>query len=194
MDLENKKIWIGQNPVLCAQVQRKLFEMGYTWSGREKAVKFTNATMFFLRRGELVYSSEPSREKFDHGYRGYSDYEEILLEDLGIGTKIDLENKKIWIGKNPKLSTMVQEKAFKLGWRWTSGHATAMHTEAVFLVFNDKTISFGTVDRNIFETDQPETEIFPRDLGIDMENSYEPRDEEKIKMDLKELLGQIKGL
>jgi len=111
MDLENKKIWIGVNPVLCAQVQKKLFKMGYSWANNVKIVRFTSATMLFLRRGELVYSRS-SREKFNNGYRGYSVYDEI----------------------------------------------------------------------------------FPRDLGIDMENSYEPHGERKIEMELKELLGQIKSL
>jgi hypothetical protein len=192
MKPEKGKIWIGKDPKLCEAVQKKLFGMGYSWSGGGRIVDHIHATALFLRDEKILFSNGDKRN-FD---TQYSEYSVILTSDLLIETKppIDLENKKIWIGGDPKLSAMVQEKAFELGWRWISGHNTPLHTGTVFLIFNDKTISFGTGHRSIFENDQSETEIFPRDLGIVVENPHQPHDEEKIKVDLKELLGQIKGL
>jgi hypothetical protein len=75
----------------------------------------------------------------------------------------DLTNTKIWIGDNPELSRAVQEKAFQLGWRWSSGK-TPKYLEGKSLFFyDDKSMAYSDNNKPNFDNDS-KREIFASDL------------------------------
>jgi hypothetical protein len=77
---------------------------------------------------------------------------------------IDLTNTKIWIGDNPELSKKVQEKAFELGWDWSSKNKTPKFLDGKSLYFwDDKLIAFSNGSKTRFDNDS-KREIFESDL------------------------------
>ena len=77
-------------------------------------------------------------------------------------SKQDLSNTKIFIGDNPKLSELVQKKAFELGYKWTNNDRS--HN------CRNTYIYFDTEYRIYFPfTGNHHTEITPQDLGITKE-------------------------
>lgn len=83
-------------------------------------------------------------------------------------SKTDLSNTKIEIGDNPKLSELVQKKAFELGWSWV-GEKKILHLDVPYLYFwKDIYICYGK-SSSAFHND-PYIQIFPSDLGIKEED------------------------
>jgi hypothetical protein len=76
----------------------------------------------------------------------------------------DLSNTKIWIGSNPELSKRVQERAFELGWDWSSLGKITKYEDYSALFFGDNNkISYAN-DRNYFDNDKDYKEIFADQL------------------------------
>jgi hypothetical protein len=77
-------------------------------------------------------------------------------------SKQDLTNTKIFIGDNPKLSELVQKKAFELGWKGFYNKQIIFYRSNLWLFFDRKIISWEFTNN----PSKNYTEIFPIDLGI----------------------------
>lgn len=76
----------------------------------------------------------------------------------------DLSDTKIWIDDNPELSKRVQERAFELGWDWSSGTKTPILKNIRWIVFgSNKKIARSVGDKAEFDNNQNK-EIFTSDL------------------------------
>lgn len=78
IDLKMTKIWIGDNPKLSEEVQKKAFELGYKWYGGDtNIVKYTDASaLFFNNQNGISFVFE--KDFFD----SEKEYKEILASDL----------------------------------------------------------------------------------------------------------------
>ena len=85
-------------------------------------------------------------------------------------SKQDLSNTKIWIGDNPKLSELVQKKAFELDYIWATGSKKVEIKDYTSLYFhneNHRTVIRQDNSKEIsFFRNEKFTEITPQDLGI----------------------------
>lgn len=97
-ELNNTKIWIGDNPVLSDKVQKRLFEIGFSWPNNSRIVR-KNRVSLYLINNLIHYASSDSANKNDSPWFRAANKKEITLADL------DLDNNG-----NP----VIQPK-FKLG-------------------------------------------------------------------------------
>jgi len=81
----NYKIWIGDDPKLCAKVQKKLFELGYKWECSGQVITQTYATALYLNgfNGDISYST------IDDTYFMDNFHIEITPQNLGINNSTD---------------------------------------------------------------------------------------------------------
>jgi len=87
-NFDNCKIWIGDNPKLNEQVQKRIFELGYKWREEDDIVKYTDSTGLYLDEDKtLSYSTGTRLNYFDS-----QSNKEISLKNLGIINKKD-ENR-----------------------------------------------------------------------------------------------------
>jgi len=103
--------------------------------------------------------------KFDWNFWGGVKTAKTTSSTTTISAPIDLSNTKIWIGDNPELSKKVQEKAFELGWDWSSKNKTPKFLDdAKSLYFwDDKLIAYSDGNKTRFDNDS-KREIFESDL------------------------------
>lgn len=86
---------------------------------------------------------------------------------------LDLTYTKIWFGTDSKLSKRVQEKMFKLGWKWNVGGQNIEKINSLYFGYN-KSLQYGIESKRTFNSD-PYTEIFESDLFPEKsENIVEP--------------------
>ena len=187
-EIKNSKIFMGTNPKLKEAVQRNLFDKGFYWASGDKepkylndddvqALKILNDSILVLQISDFNNDLNKEIKPIDLGI----DVDAILgavsnqSKNAGAsqarGLITDLTNTKIWIGDNPELSKAVQEKAFELGWDWSKGGKTISHVEYKSLSFNSNKIAYNSSvkSRPDFEFSRA-TEIFPEQLGIDVNN------------------------
>lgn len=82
-ELNNTKIWIGDNPVLSDKVQKRLFEIGFSWSSDSKIVR-PNKVSLYLSNNDIYYSSHDVAIKDYSPWFRNSNKQEITLADLGL--------------------------------------------------------------------------------------------------------------
>lgn len=82
-ELNNTKIWIGDNPELSEKVQKRLFEIGFSWPNIGKTVQ-SNKVALYLSNNDIYYSSSDVGNKNKSPWYRNSDKKEITLEDLGL--------------------------------------------------------------------------------------------------------------
>lgn len=85
-------------------------------------------------------------------------------------SKQDLSNTKLFVGDNPRLSKLIQEKAFELGWRWnndTPEELQVMCSHCLYF-YKDKDITHG--DNKEYFNNHEHVEISAQDLGIKEED------------------------
>ena len=176
-DLKDSRIWFGDNIALRDAIIEKLNALGLPLDSRYPLESYHNYIKIFSY-------------DFVTNIRDKADFDidltkEIFPADLGIDvnnfgiapttatkilTKDDLKNTKIWIGDNPDLSRKVQEKFFELGLTWASDDTTVDNLFSTYFTLTDNGkflySDFSIIDFN----SQPQKEIFPSDLGIDVNN------------------------
>jgi len=75
-DLSNTKIWIGDNPELSRKIQKRAFELGWSWaSGKE--VNPTNIDGLFFENDKRIFKNYDGRLAFDSALE-----REIFVSDL----------------------------------------------------------------------------------------------------------------
>jgi hypothetical protein len=79
LDLTDTKVWIGDDPKLSEEIQKAVFSLGWTWSGR-KEVKFTDAKYLIFNSGKFIgYRASGTRNDFDSNTSKELNPQDILL-------------------------------------------------------------------------------------------------------------------
>ena len=180
-DLKNTKIWIGNNPDLSRRVQEKFFSLGITWKSNPTKVRNTDATCLFVNRtNEKIIESYRDKTEFDGAPQ-----REITESDLfGIQstasapttatktlTKDDLKNTKIKVDGDKDLALKVIEKFIELGFQDNLSLSEGIKGNDV--PFGLSIDDLGIIRRRTSEEafiELSRKEIFPSDLGIDVNN------------------------
>ena len=89
-----------------------------------------------------------------------------VYADGGSIKPFDFSDTKIWIGDNPELSKIVQEKAFEKGYRWSGSEDFVQNTDKKTMFFNgaNKSIFFGDDDRKQFNESTYFKEVTEQDI------------------------------
>jgi hypothetical protein len=161
-DLTNTKI-VLDDPEMSEKVQKRAFELGWSWNGSKEVKKRGERFMFFNKEKNISFGVNFS------GFQS-NQFKEIFEHDLfGSQTPtysylpLDLSDTKVWIGDDERLSKAIQEVAFELGWSW-SGGKTVQNTDAKYLVFNSmKFIGYRKDGREAFDANISK-EINPQDI------------------------------
>jgi hypothetical protein len=180
-DFQRKKIKIYGNKELALKVISKLEELGLSDNeGLLEEIKENDIFGIATSSGEYVGWIE-TEEKFD-----VSPNKEVFPSDLGIDVnnlgvapttatapkvlrKEDLYGKKIWVGLNPELSKAIHEKLTSMGLPIDIQFKKDefIDGEAINIYSND--FAHFDITKNTFDS-WFEEEIFPSDLGIDVNN------------------------
>lgn len=124
LDINNTKIWIGNNPELSRKIQEKAFELGYTWVTGETNAQYLDKETIYFDNNYLSYSNG------DKYYFSKHENREITPMDLGI--------------KEFEIKPLEQEEKFVVGkWyicsQWTSIKAAKfLKTEDTRFYFSEK--------------------------------------------------------
>jgi len=174
-DLKDSKIWFGDDIALRDAIVEKLNALGLPLDSRYPI----NANS----KSILIYSKDFTdflkiKLDFDGHYS-----KEIFPADLGIDvnnlgatastktlTKDDLIDSKIWIGDNIDLKNAVVQKLEQLGLKLDSslGNKDAVNDVRITIYNNEYII--GQSSKSDFNSLTSFKEIFPADLGIDVNN------------------------
>jgi hypothetical protein len=185
INLSDKQIEINGDIELAKRVVERAEELGWT---DNKGIKNKIRDNDFI---DFIWFS-------DFKYVGWGKTKDINITEAelfgsgsqattNIAPSIDLSNTKIWIGNNPELSKRVQEKAFELGFKWTSGSREPRYLYEPILTFSDdKNIRFFAGSKEDFDK-EPEREIFESDLfdsGSQATSSFNVMNLTKERIDL----------
>lgn len=177
-DLQDTKIWIGDNVELRDKVIDKLIEIGIPIDATVGNKNFfLNLYIFTYNRDFAVWTG--TKKEFEN-----SSFKEIFPIDLGIDLcasqelaikckPIDLSQTKIWTGGVKDISKQIQERAFELGWSWKNyfdPRSPHFSYESALYFETNKDISYGD-DRQLFDSNTDFREITFKDLFEKIEPS-----------------------
>jgi hypothetical protein len=173
-DLSDSKIEV--NPSLSEKIQLRAFELGLRWVDGTTTVTEIDAPY-------LIFNGSVNQSKSRIEYRtNPSDFKKVNLKQIFVTdvmptsapttssqsskqtAPFDFTDTKIWIGDNPDLSRMVQQKAIELGFDWWGGNKQVqnLNFKSLFFDINEKITS--TENKFTFDTFKDYKEIFASDL------------------------------
>ena len=180
LDLDNTKIWIGDNPELSKRVQERAFELGWKWYDNDNAeiANLDKSNIIFFPDKDIDYLF--ADDKFEeYEYKGKV-FKEIFPSDLGIDINnsrnsnkkttaltsaktFDFTDTKINVSNNPDLSQKVQKIAFENGWEWENGGGKTIDYKTFnYLYFTKTSISDGFKSSSFVNS--PKREITEADI------------------------------
>jgi hypothetical protein len=62
--LMNSKIWVGDNPKKIRKLQERLFELGFSWSGNVRKVKYEDELQYLVLYSDLTICYGRSKESY----------------------------------------------------------------------------------------------------------------------------------
>ncbi len=80
VDLNNKKVWIDDNPELSKKIQEKAFELGFYWEIGKPTPLYTNRKSLLFLNGEIFYNKLVI--DYDTFLKEDSSYEVITAEEI----------------------------------------------------------------------------------------------------------------
>lgn len=192
-EIKNSKIFMGTHPKLKEAIQRNLFDKGFYWSsGRREPQYLDDDNVQALQILNSEFKNLPIRDFVSNPLK------EIYPSQLGIDVdailggssatasqssptatattsmpkvlrKEDLYNKKIWVGLNPELSKAIHEKLTSMGLPIDIRFKKDKFIEGEAIKIYSKDYAHFDYPKDIFDS-WGEEEIFPSDLGIDVNN------------------------
>jgi len=171
-DLSGSKIEV--NPSLSEKIQLRAFELGLRWVDGTTTVTEIDAPY-------LIFNGDVNQSRMEYRTNP-SDFEKVNLKQIFVtdvmptsatttssqtstqNAPFDFTDTKIWIGDNPDLSRMVQQKAIELGFDWWGGNKQVQNLNFKSLFFDKNEKITSTENKFTFDTFKDYKEIFASDL------------------------------
>ena len=185
-DLLNSKMWIGDNVELKDKVIEKLIEIGLpldTSVGDENFSKNVYVQIynsdFVVWEGLDSFNNAIKKEIFpiDLGIdvtniSGATTTQNSTSASTNLSPITDIEKTKIWINNDYDLAEKVVQKAEELGWTDNLGIKEHLQEKKPIysIFFTKKYVGWFTEGKKAFDEMTHYKEIFPTDLGINVNN------------------------
>jgi hypothetical protein len=185
-DLAESQIWIGDNPELLKVVQEKAFALGFKWAGDSKGkpqIQLGANNLRFWDDGDITVRQLKTKDEFDNTI-----LKKITPVELGIDvnnlsasvssasapnitSKNIFNNIKIKTNFDNNLTLKIIEKLEEFGFNRVQSLKRKMEKEPIYAIFTSEEDYIGwIVDDKEFDEHYDYKEIFPADLGIDVNN------------------------
>jgi len=185
-DLLNSKMWIGDNVELKDKVIEKLIEIGLPLDSSVGNADFSKNIYVQIYNKDFVvweglgsFNNANKKEIFPNdlgidvtNISGATNTQNSTSASTNLSPITDIENTKIWINNNYDLAEKVIQKGEELGWTDNVGIKEHLQQKKPItsIFFTKKYAGWWEDDEKGFDEKTHYKEIFPIDLGINVNN------------------------
>ena len=149
------------------EICKNLYSKGTNYNCLHRASKdISNGKFKISPQDKCIRTNDGCKCCYDEGKfaRLVDEQEELSFKSQL--KKEDFYNTKIDVSKSPELSRLVQEKLFKLGFKWQDGSTQ-------YLKYDYKFIKIGNNGRFSVTKYSSDKQVYPQDLGININNKQQ---------------------